>query len=258
MDSVNTSTILPTQNHRPTFIYQQPKRHQNITTSPSMGDHLAVLYDVACEVPRNTTLRRKLFKFDKANIPNMAQDMNSLHQTLREDWSCHTAEENWTRFHNTLTATMKRNILQTTTGKRNNLPWVTDAVKKSIVKRDRALKKAETPKFPPLVGGVQSPEELHHQSHSTRPWTLYPRHHWRPGLCYPECALTPVPWHHLYLPRHNQATQKPATTQGHRAWLSPTQDNAWPCRSDSPTPHSDIPTDLGHWKHTTRLEGCDR
>ena len=59
-----------------------------------MGDHFAVLYDVACEVPRNTTLRWKLFTSNKANIPNMAQDMNSLHQTLREDWSCDTAEEN--------------------------------------------------------------------------------------------------------------------------------------------------------------------
>ena len=96
-----------------------------------MGDDLVVLYDVACEVPRNTSLLRKLFKFDKANIPNMAQDLNSLHRTPREDWSRHTAEENWTHFHNALTATMKCNKPQTTAGKRNNLPWVTDVVKEA-------------------------------------------------------------------------------------------------------------------------------
>ena len=151
-----------------------PSIIKNVTTAPGMGDHLAVLYDVACEVPRNTTLRRKLFKFNKANIPNMAQDMNSLHQTRREGWSCHTAEENWTHFHNALTATMKRNIPQTTTGKRNNLPWVTDTVRKSIAKRDRAFKKTKRRNSPRLWEAYRALRNSISKT-SLVTWTLLPR-----------------------------------------------------------------------------------
>ena len=61
-----------------------PSITKNANTTPDTGDHLAVLYDIACKVPRNTIPRLKLFKFNKANIPNMAQDMNSFHQTLHE------------------------------------------------------------------------------------------------------------------------------------------------------------------------------
>ena len=181
MDSVNISTILAAQNHRPALTLCLPKYPsivKNVTTTLGMGDHLAVQYDVACEVTCNTTLRQKLFKFNKfnkTNIPNMAQDMNSLHQTLREDWSCHTAEENWTCFHNALTNIMKQ-MEQPPTDH-----W---CCQKKYNEEGQGVQKSKMPKFLMLKGGAQSPEELHQKSHSTRPWTLCPRHHWWPELGY--------------------------------------------------------------------------
>ena len=55
---------------------------------------------------------------------------NALKKWSQVAWSRHTAEENWIRFHNAQTATMKCNILQTNTDKRNNLPWITGAIKR--------------------------------------------------------------------------------------------------------------------------------
>ena len=69
--------------------------------------------------------------------------MNSPHQNLPEDWSRHMAEENKTHFRNALIAAMERTIPHKTTGKQNNIPWITDAAKQSIAKWDRAFKNAK-------------------------------------------------------------------------------------------------------------------
>ena len=88
----------------------------------------------------------------------------------------------------------------------------------------QCVQKSEWSKFPTLVGGVQ-----------TRPWTLCPRHHWWTGVpllgesSYPLCPDITFTSPGITKPLKNSAT-----TQGHWARLSPSQDTAWPCRSIAP------------------------
>ena len=121
---------------------------RNINTVDGMGDHLALSYQVPCAVPCSPAARPSLYRYHKANMAAIKRDMTSFHDDLSHDWSDHTPEENWTRFHNTLTQSMHRNIPQTQTGKRNNLPWVTSSVKKHMHRRNRLLKKAKLKNTP--------------------------------------------------------------------------------------------------------------
>ena len=108
-----------------------------------MSGHLALLYRVPCAVPRSPATRSSVFRYHKANMDAIKRDMTSFHDDLSNDWSDHTPEENWARFHSTLAQGMGRNIPQTKMGKRNNLPWVTSLVKKHMHHRNRLLKKAK-------------------------------------------------------------------------------------------------------------------
>ena len=211
---------------------------------------------------------------------------------------------------------MKRNIPQTITGKWNNLPWITDAVKKYSDERQgvqkakrrlweayralrnsttRAIWRAHECYIQDIIGDLDSATQNDQFAGIKRLWgyvksnkrecvgvatlrTQHGQHHTDidkakvlnnqfEGACtrestdnvpslgespYPLCPDTIFTSLSII-----KLLKKPATTLGHNAWLSPSQDTAWHCRSDSPTPHFDIPTDLWHRKYTTRLEGCD-
>ena len=120
-----------------------PNGVQNISTVAGMGDHLALTYQIPCAVPRTHTPQRKVYRYQKANMEAIKTDIKLFQDSFSSNWTDHSPEDNWKRLHHALETTMSKNIPQTKTGRRNNLPWITHSVRKHMKRRDRSLKKAK-------------------------------------------------------------------------------------------------------------------
>ena len=81
-------------------------------------------------------------------MDTIRKDTKEFSEKFLTQWSARSVDENWRSLVETVQLTMEKNIPQTKTGKRNNLPWITHNVKRQMKRRDRLLKKAKKKKTP--------------------------------------------------------------------------------------------------------------
>ena len=117
---------------------------QDVSTSPGISDHDAVLFNINARPVRASKPPHKVYSYKKTNIEGLKSDLNDANREFFERHpEYHSVEENWSFFKDKLTTAMNKNIPHKMTKARHNLPWVTRGIKRMMRKRDRLYKKAK-------------------------------------------------------------------------------------------------------------------
>ena len=143
---------------------------QNVHTTPGMSDHLAVKYKIAINIKRSAVPKRRIYDHRKADIGTMRQKMETFASKFAKDWDKYSPEENWNRFHSTLTSVMPFKTLRS----KRHLPWINGSVRKQMSRRDRLFKKRSEVDLPDY-GKPTSPNATpQHQPSSAHTTSMYP------------------------------------------------------------------------------------
>ena len=82
----------------------------------------------------------------------MRQKMETFASKFAKDWDKYSPEENWNRFHSTLTSVMPFKTLRS----KCHLPWIDGSVRKQMSRRDWLFKKAKRSGSPRLWEAYKS------------------------------------------------------------------------------------------------------
>ena len=127
------------------FFTRNPSLVSKCKPIPGVGDHDAVLVDTLAKPQRSKPVRRKIYLWDKADLPNLKQEARNITTTL------HTIQHQgidalWESFRDQLLTILENNVPHKTTRSRATNPWMNTKTRRLARQKNRAFIKASTTK----------------------------------------------------------------------------------------------------------------
>ena len=127
------------------FFTSNPSLVSKCKPIPGVGDHDAVLVDTLAKPQRSKPVRRKIYLWDKADLPNLKQEARNITTTL------HTIQHQgidalWESFRDQLLTILENNVPHKTTRSRATNPWMNTKTRRLARQKNRAFIKASTTK----------------------------------------------------------------------------------------------------------------
>ena len=110
---------------------------------PGISEHLAIIFYVNLKpyIPREPS--RKMYQFHKANkISLKMKDKAVLDKFIKHDPTKNDINANWCTIKSILNNLLNDYVPYKTTKSRHNLPWITNEIKRSMIKRERLFIRA--------------------------------------------------------------------------------------------------------------------
>ncbi|XP_064633636.1 uncharacterized protein LOC135491593 [Lineus longissimus] len=130
------------ENNLDLFFTTNPSLVKKIQTAPGIGDHHMVITDCDIRPQKAATTKRDVPLFNKANWDGLRADIKESSLDFEKHAAQRSVNANWTTLKGAIMDATKRHVPQKTvkTGSKN-LPWATEATRRSIRKKNRLLKK---------------------------------------------------------------------------------------------------------------------
>ena len=140
------------------FFTSNPSNVNKLTTLPPIGksDHDIVYIEIDTWLRRVRETPRKIYKFNSANWENIASDLQTTFETLKQN-NDKDVDSLWNTFKVNLITSIEQNIPTKMITYKHRLPWVTNNLRKLINKKNRAYsnRKQNPHKFKELKKLVQ-------------------------------------------------------------------------------------------------------
>ncbi|VDI67396.1 Hypothetical predicted protein [Mytilus galloprovincialis] len=127
------------------FFTSHPSLVNKCKTIPGVGDHDAVLIDTLAKPQRAKPTKRKIYLWDKANLPSLKADV-TLFVSDFVSQPPHNMNTCWTSFRDKVLTLMDKHIPHKLTRSRHTNPWMNTDTRRLARRKDRAFKKANATK----------------------------------------------------------------------------------------------------------------
>ena len=112
-----------------------PAFYSNINIVPEISDHDAIRVTVNQNARVNRKPPRKVYQFKKADMNQVRDKCKQLCEYYTSQAKSHSASENWNTLKNGLNQVIKEHIPTIMIKEKHNLPWITQSIKRIIVRR---------------------------------------------------------------------------------------------------------------------------
>ena len=125
------------------LITSSPNLIENIQTVPGISDHLAIIFDVNLKPHILKKPSRKVYQFHKADKISLKLKAKAvLDKFMKSDPTKNDINTNWCTIKSILNNLFNDYVPHRTIKCRHNLPWITNEIKRSMIKRDRLFHRA--------------------------------------------------------------------------------------------------------------------
>ena len=122
------------------YFTTNPSLVKSCDTIPGISDHNMIVIDSDIKPRYNTTKRRKIYQYKKANWTDIHTKMEELGKTITECTG--SVQQKWDMLKKGIEDIMNVNIPTKLTSKKHNLPWITPRLRKQIRKKHKLFQKA--------------------------------------------------------------------------------------------------------------------
>jgi hypothetical protein len=126
-----------TKNTDDLFLTNNPTLVNKVETLPGLGDHETVFVEISVKARLNKQTRRKIPLYRNADWPAFSDYISQAAQNFDADASL---DQMWQKFKNEIQAGISKFIPTKLSGKKDRHPWVSNATKSLIKKRDKYYK----------------------------------------------------------------------------------------------------------------------
>ena len=157
---VQKAVIDITSNALLSQIHHEPTRQSNILdltfvsnpslvktsrTVPGISDHNMVVSDIDTVPQKSKSVKRKVYRYHKADWDNIRSDMNTLTDEIQKLYEENTsANDLWETFKLGLKKSIEKHIPSSIAKSNRKLPWLTKRLLKLIKQKKKAYNKAKT------------------------------------------------------------------------------------------------------------------
>ena len=153
----------PTRGHNilDLMITNNPSKIRQVKVVPAISDHDCPLLDMSIRPIRYTQKRREMPLYRKARWDSFGRDLYATCDKIHVSKDTLPVNDLWLMFKKAIHVGLEKHIPHKTCKTKNNLPWITLAIKRLIKQRDRTnIKQKKIQSWKPWSAHAQARREV--------------------------------------------------------------------------------------------------